>query len=172
MSGSARIIVITGNGKGKTTAAMGMALRASGHGMRAVVIQFIKNCDTGEMAAFKKIGIEFVQAGLGFLPRTDSKDFAKHKAAAHKGLELAAELMASNNDMIILDEICLAVSKGLLAEGDVVDCLGKAGDGQCVVLTGRGATEKIINFADTVSELVCVKHGLSSGIAAQKGVEF
>ncbi|MFC1675653.1 cob(I)yrinic acid a,c-diamide adenosyltransferase [Planctomycetota bacterium] len=174
MKKTARILVITGDGKGKTTAAMGMALRASGHGMHAAVIQFVKQAETGEMQALKKIdNIDFIQTGLGFLPEKTSSDFEKHKAAAGKALSLAAEMIGSDKyDMIILDEVCFAVASGLLDDTEVLDTVSKAHTDQCIVLTGRGATDPITNIADTVSRISCLKHGLDSGISAQKGVEY
>ena len=174
MSDSPRILVITGHGKGKTTSAMGMALRASGHGMGVVIIQFVKQADTGEMEAMKKLdNINFTQTGLGFLPKATSEAFEVHKAAAVKGLALAAEAMASDRcDMLVLDEICFAISAGLLGEYEVIEVIGKARPSQRIILTGRDASENIIGIADTVSIIACVKHGFEAGIEAQKGVEF
>ncbi len=174
MKSSARILVITGDGKGKTTAAMGMVLRGSGHGLHAAVIQFVKQDETGEMQALKKFdNIDFIQTGLGFLPEKTSHDFEKHKVAADKGLSLAAEMIGSDKyDMIVLDEVCFAVSSGLLDDTQVIATVSKARTDQCIILTGRDATDTIINIADTVSRIDCVKHGLDSGIHAQKGVEY
>ena len=174
MSDSPRILVITGHGKGKTSSAMGMAVRASGHGMKVSIIQFVKQCDTGEMEAMKKLdNINFTQTGFGVLPKATSQAFELHKAAAEKGLALAAEAIASNQcDMLVLDEICFAISAGLLGEHEVIEVIGNARCGQSVILTGRDASENIIGIADTVSIIACVKHGFDSGIEAQKGVEY
>ena len=174
MADSPRILVITGHGKGKTTSAMGMALRASGHGMSVGIIQFVKQADTGEMEAMKKLdNINFTQTGLGFLPKTTSKAFEVHKAAAKKGLTLAFEEIGSDQfDMIVLDEICFAVSSGLLDEDEVIETISRARPDQSVILTGRDAPEGIIAIADTVSIIACVKHGFEVGIGAQKGVEY
>lgn len=174
MTKQARILVFTGDGKGKTTAAMGMALRAIAHGMNVTVIQFAKNAETGEMKTLKKVdNVTFTQTGLGFLPKESSPDFMKHKQAAQKGLELAKEVITSDEtDMIILDEICFAVSKNLIEETELLDLLKKAAPDKCIVLTGRGATDAIIKTADTVSQINPIKHAYESGIDAQKGVEF
>ncbi len=167
-------MIFTGDGKGKTTAALGMAIRASGHNMRTVIIQFVKKADTGEITATDRmVNISIVQTGLGFLPNAKSREFVKHKQAAEKGLALAVESIGSGNyDMIILDEICVAVDKGLLDEKDVVKVIAKADCKISLILTGRNASQGLIDTADTVSNIECIKHGFDDGIAAQKGVEF
>ncbi|MFA5863572.1 MAG: cob(I)yrinic acid a,c-diamide adenosyltransferase [Phycisphaerae bacterium] len=169
-----RILIFTGDGKGKTTAALGMALRAAGHGMHIYVIQFIKNALTGEILAVKNIpNIEISQTGLGFLPSAEDERFTAHRQGAQAGLDQAAGAIESGNySLIILDEICLAVSRGLLEEGEVIELLQKVLPDSCVVLTGRGATENLIALADTVTEMRCLKHGLELGFSAQKGVEL
>ncbi len=174
MTDKARILIFTGDGKGKTTAALGMAMRASGHGLRVLVIQFVKESDTGEIfAADTMANIEIVQTGLGFLPDVKSEEYCKHKLAAEKGLALAAESIGSGNyDLIVLDEMCVAVDKGLLGEKDVAEVISKAKAKMSVVLTGRNASQRLIDIADTVSNIECIKHGFEAGIAAQKGVEF
>ena len=174
MTDKARILIFTGNGKGKTTAAMGTAMRASGHGLRVLVIQFVKESDTGEISAANAMAnINIIQTGLGFLPDAKSKEYGQHKLAAEKGLTLAAESIESGNyDLIVLDEVCVAVDKGLLEEKDVAEVISKAEPEMSLVLTGRGASQGLIDLADTVSKIVCIKHGLDAGIAAQKGVEF
>ncbi len=107
------------------------------------------------------------------MPEPNSSEFAKHKQAAEKGLVLAAESIESGNyDLVILDEICVAVVKGLLGEKDVIDVIAKANSKMSLVLTGRGASAGLIELADTVSNIKCVKHGFDAGIVGQKGVEF
>ncbi|MCK5174186.1 MAG: cob(I)yrinic acid a,c-diamide adenosyltransferase [Planctomycetes bacterium] len=174
MSELARILIFTGDGKGKTTAAIGMAVRASGHGHRVKVIQFVKGADSGEHDAIEKAShIDIVQTGLGFLPKVGSAEFDKHKQAAKDGLLLAKEIIDSKEfQILVLDEICVAVSKGLIEEGEVIEVVKGAAQDSCVVMTGRGATDGLIEIADTVSEIKCIKHGYKSGIKAQKGVEF
>lgn len=175
MSDKARILIFTGDGKGKTTAALGLALRASGHGMRVRIIQFIKADDSvGEVSALAGNGlITLSQTGLGFVPKPSSPRWLDHQAAACAGLALAREALADSScDVFILDEICTAVAQGLLNEKDVIDAVKLAGPGRVVVLTGRGAGEALIALADTVTEMRCIKHGMQAGRPAQKGVEL
>lgn len=175
MTNSSRILIFTGDGKGKTTAALGMALRALGHGMRVAVFQFVKNDEgTGELAAFKRFeNAHMVQLGRGFVPDRDSPAFAVHADAGRQGIVKVRQAMASGQwDLIVLDEINFAVSKGLVAESDVAAAVKGASPGTVIVLTGRGATAGLIELADTVTEMRAVKHGYSQGREAQKGVEF
>lgn len=174
MTDKARILIFTGDGKGKTTAALGMAMRASGHDMKVFIIQFVKQSETGEIVSAARMeNIRFEQAGLGFVPQSGSREFAKHKKAAKKGLALTQEAIESSDyDLIILDEVCVAVNKGLLNEKDVAEVIFKAEPKISLVLTGRGATAGLIDLADTVTEMRCVKHGMNSGTPAQRGVEL
>ena len=173
--GKGRVLIFTGDGKGKTTAALGMALRASGHGLRTLVLQFLKaDPSIGEMAAVKNLpGVEMVQMGRGFVPSPTDPAFQEHCKAALGALEEAIEAVQSRRyDLIILDEICIAVAKGLITEDQVMEVIDRIGEDSCLVLTGRGATDRLISKADTVTEMRSLKHGLSEGIAAQKGVEY
>jgi len=180
MSDRARILIFTGDGKGKTTAALGMALRASGRGMRVRIIQFVKNdLTTGEIAAIEKLSnIEIVQMGRGFVPPPEDERFAEHRAAAEAALAHAREVIASGDyEMVVLDEVCFAVSGGLVDQQQVLDVIKSAPPRMCLVLTGRGASEKLIAAADTVTEMRNIKHALATGPwgqarPAQKGVEF
>ncbi len=175
MNPDVRILVFTGDGKGKTTAALGMALRAAGHGLPVAIVQFVKADRTvGEIRALARLpDVTIVQAGRGFLPKAGDPGFAAHQAAAREGLAEAERIVAAGQArLVILDEICVAVAKGLLPEADVLAVLQRARAGTCVVLTGRGATESLLAAADTVTEMREVKHGLTNGIAAQAGVEW
>ncbi len=174
MIDGSRIVIFTGDGKGKTTAALGMVMRAVGHGLTATVIQFIKNDpSTGELVALSRLGVEVFQGGKGFLPPSDSPQFAAHCQAARETLTHAASIIESGrSDLIVLDEICVAVSKGLLDERNVLAALQSARSGCVLAITGRGATDGLKAMADTVSEISCCKHGYQTGIVAQKGVEF
>ncbi len=172
---SGRTLLFTGDGKGKTTAALGMALRAAGHGQRVLIVQFVKNdATTGELAACAHLpGVDIVQTGCGFIPPVHSPAFAAHCEAAVSGLSRAASALASDHlDVLILDEVCVAVAKGLLQEGAVLQLLRSRTRPVCVVLTGRGATQGLLDAADTVTEMRCVAHGLTQGITAQAGVEY
>lgn len=175
MNDHGRVLLFTGDGKGKTTAALGMALRAAGHGQRICVLQFVKgNPEVGEVAAAAKTAdIEIIQTGLGFVPRPGNPRHADHRSAAEDGLNKARNLIASGQySMVILDEICVAVDRGLLEEQSVVDLVRQSPRETCLVLTGRGATPRIIELADTVTEMRCIKHGYQAGWPAQKGVEL
>ena len=174
MSHGPRIVLFTGKGKGKTTAALGMVLRAVGHGMRTLVIQFCKgNSETGELAALANLpGAKIRQVGLGWVPEESDSEFADHRSAARTGLEEAKEALRDDWDMVVLDEVCYAVRRGLLAEDDLLSTVRLAGPASVVVLTGRGASERLVDLADTVTEMRCVKHGRNAGRDAQPGVEF
>jgi cob(I)alamin adenosyltransferase len=170
-----RILLFTGEGKGKTTAALGMVLRASGHGLRSLVIQFIKSDPaTGELAGCKFLpGVEIIQAGLGFVPEERDPEFFRHREAAQRGLSLASDaLLSGRYPLLVLDEICLAVSRKLLTEESVTKVIRKARAESCVVLTGRDAPAGLVSLADTMTEMRAVKHGFESGRKAQKGVEY
>ena len=171
------IIVHTGNGKGKTTAALGLAIRAWGDGLRVLILQFIKGgWKYGEIETIKKLGeidgrIELKRLGKGFQRNTDDK--AEHIAAAQEALKEAGEAFKSGNyDLIILDEINYAVKFELITVEDVKALLAKRPAELHVVLTGRDAKEEIINLADLVTEMKLIKHPYQKGIKAQKGIEF
>ncbi|HAU38990.1 MAG TPA: cob(I)alamin adenolsyltransferase [Phycisphaerales bacterium] len=169
-----RILLFTGDGKGKTTAALGLAFRAIGCGMKVCVIQFIKSAPAGEVQTAKAVpGMVFIGTGLGFLPPKDDPSFVRHRAAVMAGLEKASQAIASGRfEMVVLDEICVAVNRGFLQEPHVIELLRRAPSHMVLVLTGRGATEGLVQLADTVTEMHCVKHALAAGWQAQKGVEL
>lgn len=170
-----RTLLFTGTGKGKTTAALGMAVRASGHGLRSLMVQFVKSNDTtGEMAALRHLpGIQIIQVGRGFPPVHDGPEFSAHRRAAEAGLKSVAEALASGSwDMVILDEIANAVFRGFLEEPQVIDAVQKAAPKTVVVLTGRHASDRLVELADTVTEMRPLKHGFERGWTAQQGVEF
>jgi cob(I)alamin adenosyltransferase len=173
---SGRILLFTGDGKGKTTAAIGMALRAWGQGIKVLVIQFVKNFqDTGEFKAIKKLeGFDIVQAGLGFIPKDKkSQEFEQHARKSRDTLKFVSEIFKKGDyGFVILDEVCFAVSSGLLQESDVLETIGFIGENHILVMTGRGAGSGLIDAADTVTEMKNIKHGYDQGINAQPGVEY
>ena len=171
------IIVHTGNGKGKTTAALGLAMRAWGDGLRVLILQFIKGgWKYGEIEAIKRLGeidgrIELRRLGKGFQRNTDDK--AEHIAAAQEALKEAGEAFASGEyDLIILDEINYAVKFELITVEAVKALLAKRPPELHVVLTGRDAKEEIIDMADLVTEMKLIKHPYQQGIKALRGIEF
>ncbi|MDD4239103.1 MAG: cob(I)yrinic acid a,c-diamide adenosyltransferase [Desulfotomaculaceae bacterium] len=170
------ILVNTGSGKGKTTAALGMGLRAWGQGMKVLVLQFIKGgWKYGELKAAEKLGpnFEIRQMGEGFIKGAADKSLDEHRHAAGEALKVAwTEFSTVNYDLIILDEILYAIHYGLVAQDDVLALLDAKPESLHVVLTGRNASPEIIEKADLVTEMREIKHPFTQGIPAQKGIEF
>jgi len=170
------IIVNTGPGKGKTTAAMGTALRAVGNGMKVLMLQFLKGSwHYGELDAVKAFGDNFVmkQMGRGFVKvggaETDPEDIRMVEQA---WAEARAAILSANWDLVILDEINYAISYGMLDPAQVVDTLKHKPEQVHVILTGRNAHPTIIELADTVTEMKQVKHAYEKGVMAQRGIEY
>ncbi|MBI3447474.1 MAG: cob(I)yrinic acid a,c-diamide adenosyltransferase [Acidobacteria bacterium] len=171
------VIVNTGNGKGKTTAALGTALRACGYGLKVVMIQFIKGpWKTGEQVSAARLAPEFelIKAGKGFYRiMGDRIPEEVHRKAAAEGFALAEEKVRSGAyDIVILDEINNAVSDGLLSIEQVLDLVDRKPPELHLVLTGRAAHERLIERAHMVTEMREVKHPYQQGILAQKGIDF
>jgi len=169
-----KVHVITGPGKGKTTAAFGLALRAAGHGVRVCVIQFMKTGQTtGEVLAVSKVpGIEVHQFGTGrFANREQLTE--DDRACAARALALARELVRTSRcGMLVLDEVNVAVDLDLVSADEVMDILKARGPGLEVVLTGRNAPEVFVECADYVSFVDSRKHPFDQGLGARKGVEW
>ena len=170
------IIVNTGPGKGKTTAAMGTALRAVGNGMKVLMLQFLKGSwHYGELDAVKAFGDNFVmkQLGRGFVKvggaETDPEDIRMVEEAWRESRE---EILSAKWDLVILDEINYAISYGMLDPEKVVEALKQKPEMVHVILTGRNAHPKIVEIADTVTEMRQVKHAYEAGILAQRGIEY
>ncbi|MGB9802844.1 cob(I)yrinic acid a,c-diamide adenosyltransferase [Desulfofundulus sp.] len=170
------ILVFTGNGKGKTTAALGMGLRAWGQGLRVLVLQFIKGgWKYGELNAPDRLGprFEIRQLGEGFTRVVEGKSLEEHRAAARAALnEAEKELAAGNFDLIILDEILYALKFNLIGLDEILALLDKKPPGLHMVLTGRDAPPEIVDRADLVTEMREIKHHYQKGIKAQRGIEF
>lgn len=168
-------MVYTGNGKGKTTASLGLALRAVGHGQRVLMIQFMKgDPNYGEVQAASKYlpGFSVIQSGLpNFVDRKNPSP--KDQELAAKGLERAFTAIENREaDLIILDEVNVALAWRLLRLEDVLRLIrSKPGDVN-LVLTGRDAHPEVTDLADLVSEVREIKHHYRAGVKAQKGVEF
>ena len=166
--------VYTGEGKGKTTAALGQALRAVGHGQKVIVIQFMKGqINYGELRAAEGIpGLEIEQYGLPTFvergnPSTEDREWAR------KGMERAREVVKEARwDMVVLDEINVAVDYGLIDLDEVIDLIKARPPEMELVLTGRYATEEVIELADLVTEMKEIKHHYQKGIQAREGIEF
>jgi len=167
------LVVYTGDGKGKTTAALGLVFRALGRGMRVAVVQFIKGkWKTGERLFAEKLeGLEFHVMGLGFT--WDSDDISRDRAAAREAWATAKGFIESGTrDVVVLDELTYAFHYGFLEIEDVRAALAARPPHVHVVLTGRNAPEELIALADLVTEMQVVKHPYQQGIPAQLGVDF
>ncbi len=173
------VIVNTGDGKGKTTASLGLAVRAAGNGLRVLIIQFIKGrWKTGESQALPKLApnIQLVRMGMGFTierlrdPRIPMEE---HEEAAARAFERAREVvLADEYDMIVLDEILGSIKAGLVALDDLLRLIREKPLRLHLVLTGRGAPAELVEAADLVTEMRLVKHPFQQGIKAQRGIEF
>jgi cob(I)alamin adenosyltransferase len=170
------IIVNTGPGKGKTTAAMGTALRAVGQGMRVLMLQFIKGSwHYGELDAVKAFGDKFImkQMGRGFVKVGGAETDPEDVRMVEEAWEEANQAIGSGEwDLVILDEINYAISYGMLDASKVVESLREKPEMVHVILTGRNAHPAIIEVADTVTEMRQVKHAYEKGVMAQRGIEY
>ena len=170
------IIVNTGPGKGKTTAAMGTALRAVGNGMKVLMLQFLKGSwHYGELDAVKAFGDNFVmkQMGRGFVKvGAEKPDPEDVRMVEDAWSEAEAAIASGTWDLVILDEINYAISYGMLDPAKVVESLKKKPEMVHVILTGRNAHSTIVDIADTVTEMRQVKHAYEKGVMAQRGIEY
>jgi cob(I)alamin adenosyltransferase len=168
------LIVHTGPGKGKSTAAFGLALRMLGHGRRVGVVQFIKGAwHTGEREAFGRFGDLVVWHTMGEGFTWETQDLKRDIAAAERAWGKAVELMADANfGLIILDELNIALRYAYLELDAVLAVLKARAPGRHVVITGRNAKPELIEAADLVTEMTLVKHHFATGVKAQAGVEF
>jgi cob(I)alamin adenosyltransferase len=167
------VVLYTGQGKGKTTAALGMVFRALGRKMRVAVVQFIKGkWMTGErMFAEAQPGLVFDVTGRGFT--WDSDDLSRDARACREGWERAARLIAGGEyDIVVLDELTYALNYGFIASADVLAALRERPSAVHVVITGRNAGPDLIEAADLVTEMRTVKHPYEQGVPAQPGVDY
>jgi len=168
------LLVNTGKGKGKTTAALGVALRALGHGMRVCIIQFLKGrWKTGESRALRAFGgqVELHTLGRGFT--WQSENLEEDTRIAREAWAFARGVLADGRyDLVILDELTHLVSLNMVDEADVLLALSARPAAMHVVITGRDASEGLVAAADLVTEMVVVKHPFDSGVKAQRGIEF
>lgn len=169
-----KVHVITGSGKGKTTAAFGLAMRASGHGLRVCIVQFMKTGETtGEILSARRLNnIDVVQFGTGGF--VDSKHIANEdKERAREGLAHAKRILSDGScQLVILDEVNTVVYFGLLSADDVMDALESRERSVEVVLTGRNAPIEFIEYADYVSIIESKKHPFDDGLGAREGIEW
>lgn len=164
------IHIYTGDGKGKTTASTGLVIRALGASLSSIIIRFIKKVESSEDVTLKELGIPVEYFGTGFIYKEIPEEAYE---MAKKGLERTREII--NNrlyDILVLDELNPAVSKGIISEDEILDILNLIPDDMEVVITGRGATDKMIEKADLVTDMKEIKHYFSDGIKARKGIEY
>jgi len=171
------VIVYTGDGKGKTTSALGIALRAYGYGWKTLFVQFIKGTwHYGEMEAADRLHpfLEIRPMGAGFVHiMGDDLPLEDHRQAAREALRVAREEIASGMwDIVVLDEINIAIQKKLLTGEEVLDVIATKPEWMSLILTGRNAPDEIVAAADLVTEMKEVKHPFQKGIGAQKGIDF
>lgn len=166
------LLIITGNGKGKSTSGFGTIARAVGHGLKCSVAQFIKGTwDNGERNLLEKLGVEFQVMATGFTWETQNKS-ADTEAAQLVWQECKRMLGDESIDVVLFDELTYMVSYGYIDLDEVVEALNNRPKMQSVVITGRGAHRTLIEMADTVSEVKNVKHAFESGVKALKGVDW
>ena len=168
------LIVHTGPGKGKSTAAFGLALRALGRGWRVGVVQFIKGAwSTGERTAFERFGEQMVWRTMGEGFTWETQDRERDVAAATRAWAAAEEMMADPTiRLVVLDELNIALRYDYLPLGEIVAALAARRAGLHVVVTGRNAKPELIEAADLVTEMTLVKHHFAAGVRAQEGIEF
>jgi len=168
------LIVLTGNGKGKTTSALGMAFRAMGHGLKVCIIQFIKGSwKYGELESAKRFSdlLDFYVLGKGFT--WQSENLEEDIKIAREAWDFAKETINSNKyEMVILDELTYLIKYKIVSEGEIVNFLLNRPENLTVVVTGRDASKLLIDSADLVTEMVSIKHPYDVGVKAQKGIEF
>ncbi|MDX1992466.1 MAG: cob(I)yrinic acid a,c-diamide adenosyltransferase [bacterium] len=168
------VLVNTGDGKGKTTAAIGVLLRAWGRGMKVCMIQFLKHeaGNWGEVRAAEKLGIDWIKTGDGFT--WTSKDLDETTAKALHGWEIAqGKIRDGGYDLVVLDEFTYPLAFGWIDTETVIDWLkANKPPQQHLIITGRSAPQALINYADLVTEMTKIKHPYDVGILAQAGIEF
>lgn len=163
-----KILVLTGDGKGKTTAAIGTAIRAVGHGKRVIIIQFLKKGEYGEIKALRNAGVEVYQFGSGeFVFQPTDEDFRR----AEDAVNFALEKMMENPFLLILDEINVALSIGVVKLEDIIELLDARGETH-IILTGRNAPPEILQKADLVTEMKNIRHYYDKGEKAIEGLEY
>lgn len=165
------IYVLTGNGKGKTTSALGTAARALGYGKRVVVIQFMKGQKTGEKEFFQKCGCEFYQFGKREFVDLKNPD-EESKKLAKKALDFAKDKIKEKPFLVVLDELNVAVSAGLLSVKSVLEVMDSMPEETHLIITGRYAEKSLLEKADLVTEMKEIKHPFQKGKPAVKGLDY
>ena len=171
------LVVYTGNGKGKTTASLGMVVRAVGYNWNVCIIQFVKGSwKYGELKGIKRLepNVELHLVGEGFVGIIDDKkEFTEHQKAAEEGIAFAIEKIKSEKfQLVVLDELNIAADLGLIKKDDVLAVIDACSEKQHLVITGRNAPDYLVERADLVTEMKEIKHPYQQGILAQKGIDW
>lgn len=168
------VMVHTGKGKGKSTAAFGMVFRALGNGMKVGVVQFVKGkWQTGERVILEKLGDQVTMTAMGDGFTWETQDRARDIEAAHAAWERAkAMILDDEHDMVLLDELNIVLRYDYLDVADIIAVLKAKPAMKHVIITGRNAKEELMEFADLVTDMTMIKHPFRSGVKAQVGVEF
>jgi len=169
--------VYTGDGKGKSTSAFGLAIRAAGAGKRVFIVQFLKSAPSSELKSLKKLGPNIqvfrFEKPRDFVWNLSPEQKDELKKEVREAFLFACDSMKNGDcDMLIMDETMGAISNGFIGVDELVEALDNRGENVEVILTGRDVPEKIIEAADYVSEIKCIKHPYQKGIGARKGIEF
>ncbi len=169
--------IYTGNGKGKTSAAIGLGVRAYGNGLTVFMAQFLKGIESGEVAALKKLEPEFVlyrnPSLKKFTWEMNALEIKESKTIQEETFDIAKKaIFCGKWNVVILDEIFAAINLDLVKKVEVINIIKNKPEDLELVMTGRNAPEELVNLADYVSEIIQVKHPLNNGIKARKGIEF
>lgn len=164
--------IYTGDGKGKTTAAIGLACRAAGSGKKVMIVQFLKGRDTGELTSLKTLGVRVVRSDVKqFISHMNEREISDCKTGQQECFKIAREDMG-NFDLVVLDEIMIAVSHKIIELELLIEMIKNKPQSTELVLTGRGAPKALVDLADYVSDIKCVKHPFTNGVKARKGIEY
>ena len=168
------IQVYTGEGKGKTTCALGLALRAVGQGFRVYMVQFLKSDGTGEMEASRRLAPDFIMESFGApgFPRLRDPDPQTRQTVEQAFARAREVILAGEHDVVILDEVNLVLAYGLVPLAEMLEVLRRRPPYVEVVLTGRGAPPELVELADLVTEMRPLKHYFEAGVRARRGIEW
>jgi len=171
------IQVYTGNGKGKTTAAVGQGVRAAGRGLKVYMVQFLKGSDSGELHSLKKLEPEFkvfrFERPRGFFWTLSDEEKLELKKDIEKGFEFCKQVVQNREcDILIIDEMMGVLGNKLLEISQVVEFLKSKPENMEIILTGRNVPQEILEIADLVTEMKDIKHYFNNGVPARKGIEF
>ncbi|MGL4774733.1 MAG: cob(I)yrinic acid a,c-diamide adenosyltransferase [Clostridium sp.] len=171
------IQVYTGDGKGKTTCALGQGFRAVGNGLKVKMVQFLKSGETGELESVKRLGEDFkiyrFEKRRGFVWTLNEEEIEEVKKEVKVAFEFIKEIIVDNScDILIIDEVMGVLSNKFLTEDEVLEVLNSKPDKMELILTGRNVPEKILERADLVTEMKPIKHYFKKGVPARKGIEY